>query len=31
MKGAWIVADGAECHDPAKQQRGREIHNYGFS
>jgi len=31
IKGAWIMPDGAECYDPTKQQRGREIHDYGFS
>jgi hypothetical protein len=31
IKGAWIMPDGVECYDPAKQQRGREIHEYGFS
>jgi hypothetical protein len=31
IKGAWILPDGAECRDPTKEHRSREIHDYGFS
>jgi hypothetical protein len=31
LKGAWIMPDGSECRDPAKEGRSREIHEYGFS
>lgn len=31
LKGAWIMPDGSECYDPAKEGRSREIHDYGFS
>ena len=31
IKGGWIAPDGIECRDPAKANRSKEIHDYGYS
>jgi len=31
IKGGWIASDGVECRDPAKANRGKEIHDFGYS
>jgi hypothetical protein len=31
IKGGWIGPDGIECRDPGKANRGKEMHDYGYS